>query len=84
MLGLALPDHQQLVPLINEAVQRAQLTAGDGVLRLNWSCGSAGRGIVPAASGNERFWLSLQPIQPLFSAVSAVISRWSDAMPPAP
>ena len=63
------------MPLISEAVQRAQLAAGDGVLRLNWSRGSAGRGIDPAASGNERFWLSLQPIQPLFSAVSAVISQ---------
>ena len=76
VLGLAPPpDHQQLMPLISEAVQRAQLAPGDGVLRLNWSRGSAGRGIDPAASGNERFWLSLQPIQPLFSAVSAVISQ---------
>ena len=69
------PDHRQLEPLISEAVQRAQLATADGVLRLNWSRGGAGRGIEPAASGQERFWLTLQPIQPLFSAVSAVISQ---------
>ena len=76
LLGLAPPpDQQQLTPLIDEAVRRADLSATDAVLRLNWSRGGAGRGIEPAAGAGERFWLTLQQAQPQFSAVNAVISR---------
>lgn len=76
LLGLAEPpDQQQLDPLIEAAVQRADLGETDSVLRLNWSRGGAGRGIEATTTGAERFWLTLQPVQPQFSAVSTVISR---------
>ena len=74
-----------LQPLIDEAAQRAGLstscTAGShGALRLNWSRDGAGaRGIqVPAGEPDpalHRFWLTLSPYQPSFSAVRTWISR---------
>ena len=76
LLGLAPPPaKQQLAPLIQEAVRRSDLGATEAVLRLNWSRGGAGRGIEPATSTEERFWLTLQPVQPQFAAVNAVVSR---------
>ena len=74
LLGLgAPPDRSMVSPLLTEAVQRSH--SADAVLRLNWSRGGAGRGIDPPPTGGERFWLTLEPFQPLFSTVSTVISR---------
>ena len=74
LLGLgAPPDRPMVSPLLTEAVQRSH--SADAVLRLNWSRGGAGRGIDPPATGGEHFWLTLEPFEPLFSAVSTVISR---------
>ena len=76
LLGLGTPpDHSQLQPLLTEAIQRSGTASVDAVLRLNWSRGGAERGIDPPATTRERFWLTLAPAQPLFSAVKAVISR---------
>ncbi len=76
LLGLgAPPDRSMVSPLLTEAVQRSHSAKADAVLRLNWSRGGAGRGIDPPATGGERFWLTLEPFQPLFSTVCTVISR---------
>ena len=83
LLGLAAPPALAVLqPLIDEATQRAGLqTAGShGALRLNWSRDGAGaRGIqVPAGEPDpalHRFWLTLSPHQPSFSAVRTWISR---------
>ena len=76
LLGLgAPPDCSMVSPLLTEAVQRSHSADADAVLRLNWSRGGAGRGIDQPATGGERFWLTLEPLEPLFSAVSTVISR---------
>ena len=83
LLGLAAPPPLPVLqPLIDEATQRAGLkTPGShGALRLNWSRDGAGaRGIqVPAGEPDpalHRFWLTLSPHQPSFSAVRTWISR---------
>ena len=70
------PDHDQLMPLIQEAVHRALPDQECGALRLNWSRGSSPqRGIAPPLPGRHRFWLTLQPWQPNFKPISATISR---------
>ena len=39
LLGMDPPPQQNaLEPLIQEAIQRSQLSEADGALRLNWSC----------------------------------------------
>ena len=76
LLGMAAPPDRSMVsPLLTEAVQRSHSAHADSVLRLNWSRGEAGRGIDQPVTGGERFWLTLEPFQPLFSTVSTVISR---------
>ena len=76
LLGLGTPpDHSRLQPLLTEAIQRSGTASVDAVLRLNWSRGGAERGIDPPATTRERFWLTLAPAQPLFSAMKTVISR---------
>ena len=70
------PDRDHLMPLIQEAVQRALPDQSCGALRLNWSRGSSPqRGIAPPRSGEHRFWLTLQPWIPSFNPISAIISR---------
>ena len=70
------PDHDQLMPLIQEAVHRALPDQECGALRLNWSRGSSPqRGIAPPLPGRHRFWLTLQPWIPSFNPISAIISR---------
>ena len=70
------PQHNELEPLIQEAIQRSKLREADGALRLNWSRGSTPqRGIGLPASGHHRFWLTLQPCTPMFSAVTTITSR---------
>ena len=70
------PDRNHLMPLIQEAVQRALPDQSCGALRLNWSRGSSPqRGIAPPRSGEHRFWLTLQPWIPSFNPISAIISR---------
>ena len=71
-----------LQALIDEASQRAGLNTASshGALRLNWSRDGAGaRGIqLPAGEPDpalHRFWLTLSPHQPSFSAVRTWISR---------
>jgi len=83
LLGLAAPPALPMLQArIDEATQRSELkTAGShGALRLNWSRDGAGtRGIqVPAGEPDpdlHRFWLTLSPHQPSFSAVRTWISR---------
>ena len=76
-LGMdAPPERDTLEPLIEDAIQRSQLNAADGALRLNWSRGSTPqRGIGLPASGHHRFWLTLQPCTPTFSPVNTITSR---------
>ena len=74
------PDPSWLKPLIQEAIERAQLPGGHGALRLNWSRGTAGgRGIDLATAADEpaahRFWLQLSACEPAFSPQTAWISR---------
>ena len=70
------PQRDNLDPLIEEAIQRSQLSEADGALRLNWSRGSTSqRGIGLPASGHHRFWLTLQPCTPAFSPVTTITSR---------
>lgn len=70
------PTAEPLQPLIAEAVRRSGVSSG--ALRLNWSRGSAGRGLdlpAPEEGGGGRFWLQLTPAQPRFDPLRAVISR---------
>ena len=65
------PQRDALEPLIEDAIQRSQLSEADGVLRLNWSRGSSPqRGIGLPAPGHHRFWLTPQATTPTFSALS--------------
>ena len=76
MLGMAKPPRKEnLMPLLQESVARAELGNGEAVLRLNWSRGASERGINLPAKGDERFWLTLQEGAALFSTVTAVISH---------
>ena len=77
LLGMdAPPQRDDLDPLIQEAIQRSQLSEADGALRLNWSRGSTTqRGIGAPESGHHRFWLTLQPCTPTFSPVTTITSR---------
>lgn len=73
------PETDQLQPLINEAIDRSHLQGRSGALRLNWSRGDGGgRGIdLPDGTtdpNQHRFWLTLQPHTPTFTAVHAWIS----------
>ena len=70
------PQLNALEPLIEDAIQRRQLSESDGVLSLNRSRGSSPqRGIELPAPGHHRFWLTLQATTPTFSAVSTITSR---------
>jgi len=71
------PEAPTLQPLIEEAIQRAELPEGSGALRLNWSRGdSSGRGIeLPDPAAPHRFWLQLSPHRPGFSPLTAIVSR---------
>ena len=70
------PQRNALEPLIEDAIQRSQLSKADGALRLNWSRGSTPqRGIGLPAPGHHRFWLTLQACTPTFSAVTTITSR---------
>jgi branched-subunit amino acid aminotransferase/4-amino-4-deoxychorismate lyase len=70
------PQRDTLETLIQEAIQRSQLSEADGALRLNWSRGSTPqRGIGLPAPGHHRFWLTLQSCTPTFSAVTTITSR---------
>ena len=81
LLGMAEPPSiRSLDPLIKDACRRAELSNGSGALRLNWSRdGAEARGIqVPKGDpdpSQHRFWLTLSPHTPSFSAVHAWISR---------
>ena len=83
VMGMATPPAlPMLQALIDEASQRAGLNTASshGALRLNWTRDGAGtRGIqVPAGEPDpdlHRFWLTLSPHQPSFSAVRTWISR---------
>ena len=69
------PQRNWLAPLIEEAFHRSQLMEADGALRLNWSRGSTEqRGIALPAPGGHRFWLTLQPCEPIFTAVATITS----------
>ena len=70
------PQHNELEPLIQEAIQRIQLNESDGALRLNWSRGSTEqRGIALPNSSIHRFWLSLHPCSAVFTPVTTITSR---------
>ena len=70
------PQRDALEPLLEDAIQRSQLSEADGALRLNWSRGSSPqRGIGLPAPGHHRFWLTLQACTPTFSAVTTITSR---------
>ena len=77
LLGMdAPPQSPTLEPLIHGAIERCNLTQKEGALRLNWSRGSTPqRGIGLPASGQHRFWLTLQPCTPTFSAITTISSR---------
>ena len=69
------PQESDLEPLLVDAITRAQLRQGSGALRLNWSRGSTGgRGLAHPTSGEERFWLTLDPCEPEFKPVTTIIS----------
>ena len=80
-LGMAPPPKAEwLKGLIAEAMARSGIGSGCGALRLNWSRGDGPeRGIdLPQgdpSADSHRFWLSLHPHTPHFSAVAAWISR---------
>lgn len=70
------PGAERVRALVAEAIARSG--SGDAALRLNWSRGSAGRGIaLPEQDGppTHRFWLQLVPWQPGFKAVRTIISQ---------
>ena len=74
------PSEQWLRPLINEAIERASLTKGNGTVRLNWSRGNnLSRGINIQSEINEnsihRFWLEIHSAEPYFNSISTMISR---------
>ena len=78
------PPQEQLLPLIEQAVRRAQLRTSSGALRLNWSRGqaapgSASRGIDLPGAGEpplqHQFWLVLTPHTPSFTPLTAMVSR---------
>ena len=78
------PAQEQLLPLIEQAVLRAQLHASSGALRLNWSRGQAApngssRGIDLPGEGEaplqHQFWLVLTPHTPNFTPLTALVSR---------
>lgn len=78
LLGLGAPPTQDtLLPLIEVGLKQAAWHSGNGILRLNWSCGgSSGRGIDrPISGGRERFWLQLSAGEPQFGGVTTLISR---------
>ena len=76
-LGMAAPPIQQdLEPLIDEAITRSSMHLSSGALRLNWSRGSSQhRGIGLSPSNKHRFWLTLQPHNPLFHPITTITSR---------
>ena len=76
LLGMSPPPNASwLDPLINEAIQRANVQHGSAALRLNWSRDSAGsRGISPSDRSPSRFWLTLQSIQPNHQPITAITS----------
>ncbi len=74
------PNQQQVEQWINEAIGRSGIR--DGALRINWSRGSGGRGLQPAAQAQGRCWGSLYPHTPSFQQQQVVISkrvqRWAE------
>lgn len=81
LLGMAPPPTAKwLTPLIKEGLKQCNLDNDNGALRLNWSRGdSSGRGIGLSSSQQEtskpRFWLELNPTEPCFNPLTALISR---------
>ncbi len=77
LLAMAPPPGEAVLrPLIAEAVARSGISSG--ALRLNWTRGSAGRGLELPGSGAlqppHRFWLQLTPWTPLYSPVAVIVS----------
>ncbi len=81
LLGMAPPpDRPRVEGLVREAVRRSGIATG--ALRLNWSRGSARRGIdLPVSDGGEepaaphRFWLQLSAGPPRFDPLGVIVSR---------
>ncbi|QEY33493.1 4-amino-4-deoxychorismate lyase [Synechococcus sp. RSCCF101] len=69
------PGASVIGALLAEAVRRSGIR--NGALRLNWSRGGGGRGLLPAeaGSGRSRFWLQLSPARPSHDPVRLVLSR---------
>ncbi len=76
LLGLPEPPQTAVVqPLVEEAIARCNLPAGQGALRLNWSAGSGGRGLDRPDTLDPRFWLQLSAHAPTFAPVQVIVSR---------
>ena len=73
------PDLRQVQAWIQAAIERSGIRSG--ALRLNWSRGSGGRGLVPPAQPQGRCWGTLHPHQPSFALTTTIVStrvqRWS-------
>ena len=71
------PKESWLIPLIEEAIDRASLNEGNGALRLNWSRGNKiERNINISKNNKHRFWMELNPSEPSFSSISTIISSY--------
>ena len=70
------PSKESLSLLIQDGINRSQLNAKDGVIRLNWTRGDAQkRGIDLDNRKPHRFWLEIDSYQPTFKAISTLISQ---------
>ena len=87
LLGMAPPPTQEvIVPLIQKGIDKLSLHKGNGALRLNWSRGSATqRGINIDHNfnkvSNHRFWLEINDVDPIFNAISTIISQHEQRNP---
>ncbi len=74
------PDKEWLLPLIQEALSRAELNEANGVLRLNWTRGDylnrqINIDLKESTSNNHRFWLEINEKEPCFTPVTSMISQ---------
>lgn len=78
VLALATPPGPaQIVPLVQQAVERSGIDSG--ALRLNWCRGSGVRGLQPATPNaddqqHHLCWLQLSPTQPVFEPAAVILS----------
>lgn len=78
MMGMKRPPQLSwLEALIKETIDKASLTNKNGSLRLNWSRGNAINRGIEIEENHEceyRFWLIVNPGEPIFTPISTIIS----------